>query len=63
MPTKLLTVQETAELLSLSKPMVYKLMERGELRYVKIGRSRRVEAAAVEDLIRRHTQGGWREEA
>ena len=50
-PPLLLKVREVARLLQLSRSAVYTLMERGELPYVKIGASRRVERAAVHKLI------------
>lgn len=36
------TVKEVAELLSLSRAQLYRLMDQGDLHFVKIGRSRRV---------------------
>ena len=50
-PPLLLKVREVARLLQLSRSAVYTLMDRGELPYVKIGASRRVERAAVHKLI------------
>jgi excisionase family DNA binding protein len=38
----------------LSKSMVYLLMERGELAYVKLGKSRRIPAKALVELAARH---------
>ena len=55
---KLLTVQQVAELLALSRSTVYNLMERGDLRYAKIGRSRRIPSAEVDRLIRDSLIGG-----
>jgi excisionase family DNA binding protein len=34
--------------------MVYQLMERGQLAFVRIGRSRRIPRQALVDLARRH---------
>ncbi|MFV0444102.1 MAG: helix-turn-helix domain-containing protein [Planctomycetaceae bacterium] len=48
----LLTVQEAALMLTLSRSMVYNLMERGSLAYVKIGRTRRIPVQEVERLVR-----------
>lgn len=48
----LLTVQEVALMLTLSRSMVYNLMERGSLAYVKIGRTRRIPVQEVERLVR-----------
>ena len=48
----LLTVQAAAQRLALSRSMLYNLMERGDLAYVKIGRARRIPLSEVERLIR-----------
>lgn len=37
-----LTVSQVAEYLSIGKSLVYALMERGELRYCKFGKARRI---------------------
>ncbi len=42
---------EAARMLSLSRPMIYKLIHSGELRTVNIGRTRRVPVSEVERLI------------
>lgn len=49
----LLTVEEAAEELSCGRTQVFHLIASGALRTVKIGRLRRVPAAALEDLITR----------
>lgn len=54
MPTQkklLYTVEEAAELLSISRSKVYDLMVRGDLESVKIGASRRLTARAMQSLI------------
>jgi excisionase family DNA binding protein len=51
---KLLTVEEVAKRLSISRTHVYTLMERGELAYVKLSKSRRVPEEAVEQLVNRN---------
>lgn len=48
------SVKRTAELLGVSVPMVYKLMDRGELGYTKIGRSRKVLVSSIRELIERN---------
>ena len=53
-----LKVMRVAELLGISRAQVYKLMEAGQLAYVKIGKSRRVRLDAVRDLIARNTTQG-----
>lgn len=47
------TVEEAAELLSLSRAHVYRLIELQELGSVTIGRNRRVTANQLHDFIRR----------
>lgn len=52
------TIEETAQLLSLSRAHVYRLVEVEELKSVKIGRSRRItEAQLREFLARLEVQG------
>src|SRR6516164_3641094 len=43
----LLRVDEAADFLKVSRSKVYQLMDRGELRYAKIGKSRRIPHKAV----------------
>lgn len=50
-PVLLVTPEKVAEMLSLSRSTVYLLMQRGELKYLKIGRNRRVRLADVEAMI------------
>jgi excisionase family DNA binding protein len=45
------TVPDVARYLKMSRSMIYLLMERGELPYVKIGRTRRVKAEDVKKLV------------
>jgi excisionase family DNA binding protein len=47
-------VDEVARFLGLSRSYIYELMERGELVYVKVGRSRRIPHHAVLQLAARH---------
>ena len=42
---------QAARMLSLSRPMIYKLIHSGELRTVNIGRTRRVPVSELERLI------------
>lgn len=44
-------VSEAAEALGLSREMVYLLMARGQLRYVKIGAARRIAAQELERFV------------
>lgn len=48
---RLLTIQVAAQQLAVSRGMLYNLMERGDLAYVKIGRARRIPAEEVDRLI------------
>lgn len=47
----LLTVEETAHKLSVGRNAVYGLMRRGELRYITVGRVRRVPIEAVSEFV------------
>jgi excisionase family DNA binding protein len=49
----LLTVPEAAEALGVSRSVVYELMDSGDLRNIKIGRSRRVLVTSLEEFIAR----------
>lgn len=53
-----LTVGETARRLSLSLSTVWRLLQRGELRRVRIGRSVRVDAQSIAAFV---AQGGTNE--
>jgi excisionase family DNA binding protein len=55
---ELVKVTEAAEMLAISRAAVYVLMDRGELRYVKLGRSRRIEVEAIQELVRKSRRGG-----
>ena len=48
----LLTVEEAAELLRIGRTQAYRLVRDGELRSVKIGASRRIPRAALDELVR-----------
>ncbi|MFP5372952.1 MAG: helix-turn-helix domain-containing protein [Actinomycetes bacterium] len=49
----LLTPEETAEVMGIGRTKVYELLRRGVLESVRIGGSRRVPTAAVEEYVRR----------
>ena len=55
----LLTVAEAATFLRLSRSTLYGLMERGDLPFVCIGRTRRIPRRAVLYLAARCLKGGW----
>ena len=59
----LLTVREAARFLRLSRSNLYALMERGELAFVKLGRSRRIPRRALVELAAAHLEGGVRVES
>lgn len=48
---ELLTVPEAAELLGISRSMIYKLMRRNGLRSLKLGRNRRIPRSAIQEFI------------
>ena len=49
--SRLLNVEQAAQLLGLGRSKTYQLILRGELKSLKIGRSRRVPVDAIEDFI------------
>jgi excisionase family DNA binding protein len=51
----LVLVEEAARLLSLSRSMIYELMDRGELPSVRCGAARRIPLAALHTWVERHT--------
>lgn len=53
MTAKLLTIKEVAERLAVSEPTIYRLINRGELPTVKIGRALRFDEADIEAYIRK----------
>jgi len=62
-PTKklLLTVNEAAQMLSLSRPFFYRLMQRGEIASLKLGGSRRIQLTELQAFVARQvsTQKGY----
>ena len=56
----LATVRDASKFLSLSRAMIYKLMETGYLQYVKIGRSRRIPRLCISNLAKDNLLGGWK---
>ena len=56
-PTSLFTTQQVADLLSLSRPTIVKMIDSGELPAIKVGTHRRVTAEAIRDLrLKRHEE-------
>lgn len=52
-PTILLTAEETARELRIARRRVFELIRTGDLPSVKIGKSRRISRAAVEEYVRK----------
>ena len=52
-PRLLLTVEEAADRIGICRSNMFKLIRRGEVRSVKVGRLRRVTPDALEDFVRR----------
>ena len=55
---RLLTVEETAEALHISRDRIYYLIRTGQLRSMKIGKSRRISRAWIEEFIERQPLDG-----
>lgn len=53
MDRKLLNMREAAILLSLGRSSLYTLVATGQIRSVKIGRSRRIPADAIDEFVAR----------
>ena len=54
----LYTVPQAAELLSVSPNFVWALLQRGQLRGVKVGRSRKITAAELERYVTALSEDG-----
>jgi excisionase family DNA binding protein len=52
-PRLLLTVEEAADCIGICRSNMFKLIRRGDVKSVKVGRLRRVTPAALEDYVRR----------
>lgn len=55
---KLLSIKDVAEWLNVTTRTVMNLIDRGELRGVKVGNRWRFEPKAVQDYLQRQQQGG-----
>jgi|HubBroStandDraft_4_1064222.scaffolds.fasta_scaffold00009_19 excisionase family DNA binding protein len=53
----LLTVSQAATVLNIGRTLLYRLMDQGELGYVKIGRTRRIRTADIDALVVRSYVG------
>jgi excisionase family DNA binding protein len=56
-PRVLYRVEEAAELLSVSRTRIYELIRSDQLRTVRVGKSRRVPARALDDYVARLMRG------
>ena len=59
-PPVLVTVEEAARRLSIGRTATYMLVLRGELESVKIGRTRRVVVASIDDYVSKLLQQAHR---
>jgi excisionase family DNA binding protein len=53
----LATVKDAERYLNLSRATIYGLMDQGQLRFVKIGKSRRIPWPAIEELVQKNMVG------
>ena len=51
---RLLNAEDVAEILNVSKVLVYKLMQRGKIKCVKINTSKRIRPEDLEEYIERN---------
>ena len=51
LPQALYTVKDTTQVLALSRAELYEQMSAGRLRFVKVGRARRIPAAAITEFV------------
>ncbi|GAA4387510.1 helix-turn-helix domain-containing protein [Tsukamurella soli] len=58
-PRRLLTVEQAADQLAVSRSHVYAMLKDGRLRGVKLGRARRIAQAEIDELIERGGATGW----
>ncbi len=52
--TQMLNVQQVADQLGIGKTKVYELLDRGDIRSLRIGAARRIPRAAVAEFVFRH---------
>jgi len=55
-PKRLIRINDAARILACSRSLIYSLMESKQLRYVKLGRSRRIPLTEVYDFIDRNLE-------
>ena len=56
----LLTTQQVADVMQVSRPFVTRLIDRGEVACVRVGKHRRVSAASVIEFLEQTRQAGVR---
>jgi excisionase family DNA binding protein len=52
-PPRLVTITDACRQLQISRTFLYRLLDRGELRSVKLGRVRRIPAGDLDELVAR----------
>lgn len=52
---KLISIQEATEMLSISKWTLYKLLQRNEIKSMKVGARRLIPTAEIDAFVRRNT--------
>ena len=57
MEKQLLTIEETAEILSLGKTKIYQFINSNQLVSIKVGKSRRIVARSVDEFVHRRLGG------
>ena len=57
MEKQLLTIEETAEILSLGKTKIYQFINTNQLVSIKVGKSRRIVAMSIYDFVHRRLGG------
>lgn len=59
LPPRLVTAHDVADRLGVSAMSIYRMIDRGELRAYRIGRSLRIDPRDVAALVRSHTTVAW----
>lgn len=59
-PLPLLTVAQACRQVGVGKTTLYAAMESGQLKWVKIGKARRIPLKSLQDFAKMNLKGGWR---